>query len=55
LRSDLHKPFRGAQKIVCRNETLEQDAVKLTLPWISHIVKDVRALEYLPWKAANRE
>jgi hypothetical protein len=40
------KPFGGAQKIMCGSQTLEQDAVKLKLPWIlpSQDVRDVRAM-----------
>jgi len=35
--------------------TLEQEAVKLKLPWLSQHVNDVRAIGYLPKKATNRE
>lgn len=49
------KPFGGAQKTMCRSQTLEQEAVKLTLPWIPLDVKAVGAMGYLPWKVASRE
>jgi hypothetical protein len=34
---------------------LEQEAVKMKLPWILQDVRDARAMGYLPRKAANRE
>jgi hypothetical protein len=37
------------------SQTLEKEAVKLKLPWRPKDVKDSRALEYQPRKAANRE
>ena len=40
---------------MCGYRTLEQEAVKLKLPWTFQDVRDVRAMEYLPRKAANRE
>ena len=35
--------------------TLEQEAVKLKLPWRLKDIKDARAMGYLLRKAANRE
>jgi hypothetical protein len=49
------KPFGGSQKITCGSQTLEQEAVKLKLPWRLSDVSDARAVEYLPRKAANRK
>ena len=40
---------------MCGYRTLEQEAVKLKLLWTFQDVRDVRAMEYLPRKAANRE
>ena len=42
------KLFRGTQKIMCRFQTLEQEAVKLMLPWRHQEVRDARAMTYLP-------
>jgi hypothetical protein len=45
----------GVQKIVCGSQTLEQEAVKLKLPWIPQDVRDARAVGYLLRKAADME
>jgi hypothetical protein len=37
------------------SQTLEKEAVKLKLPWISQAVRNVRAVGYLPRKAAFRK
>ena len=50
-----HKPFEGTQKIMCGSQLLEQEAIKLKLPWRPHDVRDARAVGYLPRKAANRK
>jgi hypothetical protein len=51
----LSKPLRGPQKIICGLQTLKQEAGKLKLTWRLEDVKDARAMEYLPRKAANRK
>ena len=40
---------------MCGSQPLEQEVVKLKLPWIPQDVRDVRIVGYLPRKAANRE
>ena len=47
------KPMR-APKIMCRSQTLEQEAVKVALDTLRSIW-DVRTLRYLPRKAVNTE
>ena len=37
------------------SQTLEKEAIKLELPWIPQAVRDVRAVGYLPRKAAFRK
>ena len=49
------KSFGGAQKIMCGSQTLEQEAVKLKLPWRPQDVRGARVTGCLPRKAANRE
>jgi hypothetical protein len=40
----LPKPFGGAQEIMCESQTLGHEAVKLKLPWILQVVRDVRVM-----------
>jgi hypothetical protein len=40
---------------MCGPQTLKQEAVTLKLPWRPQDVRDVRAVGYLLWKAANRK
>ena len=40
---------------MCRSQTLEQEAVKLKLPWIPTDFRDARAVGYLVRKATNGE
>jgi hypothetical protein len=49
------QPFGRAWNIMCRCQALEQEAVKLKLPWRPQDFKDFRAMGYLLRKAANRE
>jgi hypothetical protein len=49
------KSFGGAQKIMCRSQTLEQEAVKLKLTWRPQDVKDARVMGYMLRKVAKRE
>jgi hypothetical protein len=49
------KVFRGAQKIMCGSQTLEQEAVTLKMPWRFQDVWDARAMGYLLRKAVSRE
>jgi hypothetical protein len=40
---------------MCGSQALEQEAVKLKLPWISQDVRDARAMGYLLRKSANKD
>jgi hypothetical protein len=40
---------------MCGSQTLEQEVMKLWLPWRFQDIRDARAMGYLLRKAANRE
>jgi len=50
-----YKAFGGAQKITCGSQTLEQETIKLKLPWIPQHVRDARAVGHLLKKVTNTE
>lgn len=50
---NLPKPFEIAQNIMCMLKTLEQEAVKLKLPWSPQDVRDTRPIGYQSKRAAN--